>query len=108
MSKNVNNDVTMNPTITCMSLSFKGQDGNGWQLEKIVPNHFSLWSRRRMGQGIGRKGRREGFFFFFLLMLESNDIFLLKLILHIGEKRTGKLSYYFSSALTKKGELTRE
>ena len=35
-------------------------------------------------------------------MLESNDIFLLKLILHIGEKRTGKLRYYFSSALTKK------
>lgn len=59
------------------------------------------------GRGLG--GREEGkVFFFFLLMLESNDIFLLKLILHIGEKRTGKLSYYFSSALTKKGELTRE
>lgn len=84
-----------------MSLSFKGQDGNGWQREKIEPNHLAYGADVERGRGLG--GRENGkVLFFFSLMLESNDIFLLELILHIGEKRTGKLGYYVSSALTKK------
>ena len=101
MSKNVDNDPQDESDYTCMSLSFKDQDGNGWQLEKIVSNHLACGAGVERGGGLG--GRENGKFFFFLsLMLESNDIFLLELKLHIGEKRTGKLRYYFSSALTKK------
>ena len=54
------------------------------------------------GAGDWEEGKTGRFFFFFSLMLESNDIFLLELKLHIGQKKTGKLKYYFSSALTKK------
>lgn len=83
-----------------MSLSFKDQDGSGWQLEKIMPNHLACGAGVEGGRGL--KGRENGKFFFLSLMLESNDILLLELKLHIGERRTGKLRYYFSSALTKK------
>ena len=84
-----------------MFLSFKDQGGSGWQLEKIVPNHLACGEGVERGRGLG--GRENGkIFFFFSLMLESNDFFLVELKLRIGEKRSGKLRYYFSSALTKK------
>ena len=58
-----------------MSLSFKDQDGSGWQLENIVPNNLACGAGVLRGRGLG--GRENGKVFFFLsLMLESNDIFL--------------------------------
>ena len=82
-------------------MSLRNQDGSRWQLEKNVPNHLACGEGVERGRGLG--GRENGkVFFFFSLMLESNDIFLLELKLHIGQKKTGKLKYYFSSALTKK------
>ena len=58
-----------------MSLSFKDQDGSGWQLEKIVPNNLACGAGVQRGRELG--GRENGKVFFFLsLMLESNDIFL--------------------------------
>ena len=89
-----------------MFLSFEDQGGSGWQLEKIVPNHLACGEGVERGRGLG--GRENGkVFFFFSLMLESNDIFLLELKLHIGEKRSGKLSAQFQLSFDKKVELTR-
>ena len=42
--------------------------GPGWKRMATWKNcskSLSLWRRRRKGQGIGRKGKREGFFFLF-------------------------------------------
>ena len=105
IDKYVNNDLTMNPIIrTCFWVLRTRVEADGNL--KNCSKSLSLWRRRRKGQGIGRKGKREGFFFF-SLMLESNDIFLLELKLHIGEKRSGKLSAQFQLSFDKKVELTR-
>ena len=62
MSKNVDNDPQDESDYTCMSLSFKDQDGNGWQLEKIVSNHLACGAGVERGRGLG--GRENGKFFF--------------------------------------------
>ena len=65
MEKYVNNDLTMNPIIRACLWVFKEPGWKPMATWKKCSKSLSLWRRRRKGQGIGRKGKREGFFFLF-------------------------------------------
>ena len=65
MEKYVNNDLTMNPIIRACLWVFKESGWKPMATWKKCSKSLSLWRRRRKGQGIGRKGKREGFFFLF-------------------------------------------